>query len=484
MHPQRHPLALGHQRFERHRHAVGRRVELGDLGGGLDPQGAQGEPLRRVGEHRRALVVAVQHQQQERCVARLLRKRGRRLEQGGRGVVGVVEHEQGRELALLGAADHLERGVGGARARGVDHHPLGLDRGGELGGEPGLADPRGPGDERDSGPTLLGLGPALSKPPQLAVSTGEQRRSALELARELGRRAGVEGGIVGEDLLLEAAQLGAGLDPDLLAQGAVCGAVALHGLGLAPGAVLREHALGVEALVRRVLRDQRFESADHLGVSSRRELGVDRELERAQVKFLEAADLRARERLGGDVGERGAAPQLQRALGRPVGDPLLGLCPRALDQALEARRVHRVVGELELVAPAAGDDLRPGVVGSQCLAQLRDVVLDVLGGGLRRAITPQPVDQHVGDDGAVGAQSQHRQHRSLLASPEWERAAVDERIDAAEEADLYSHVPLYQHDGTPDPSGDQPSRRLRSSVLAAHLPGKSYTVPAPTARRL
>ena len=148
---------------------------------------------------------------------------------------------------------------------------------------------------------------------------------------------------MGEDLLLEAAQLGPGLDPDLLAQGAVGGAVALHGLGLAPGAVQREHALGVEALVGGVLRDQRLEPADRLVVASRRELGVDRELERAQVKLLEAADLRSRERLRGDVGERGAAPQLERALCRPVGDPLLGLAPRSLDEALEARRVHRVL---------------------------------------------------------------------------------------------------------------------------------------------
>ncbi len=102
---------------------------------------------------------------------------------------------------------------------------------------------------------------------------------------------------MGEDLLLEAAQLGPGLDPDLLGQGAVGGAVALHGLGLAPGAVKRQHALGVEALVGGVLCDQRLETADHVVVASRRELGVDRELDRAQVKLLEAADLGSRERL-------------------------------------------------------------------------------------------------------------------------------------------------------------------------------------------
>ena len=128
----------------------------------------------------------------------------------------------------------------------------------------------------------------------------------------------------------------------------------------------------------------------------------------------------------------------------PSAIALLVLAPRSLDQALEARRVDRVLRQLELVAATVGDDLRPGVVGGQCLSQLRDVVLDVLGGGCCRAVAPQPVDQHIGADRAVGAQSQHRQHRSLLASPEWERAAVDERIDTAEKADLNSHVPVYQ----------------------------------------
>ena len=69
------------------------------------------------------------------------------------------------------------------------------------------------------------------------------------------------------------------------------GAVALHGLGLAPGAVKRQHALGVEALVERMLCEQRLETADHVVVHSRGELGVDPQLDRAQVKLLQPADL-------------------------------------------------------------------------------------------------------------------------------------------------------------------------------------------------
>ena len=41
MDPQRHALALGHQGVERHRDSLRRRVELGDLDGGVDPQRAQ-----------------------------------------------------------------------------------------------------------------------------------------------------------------------------------------------------------------------------------------------------------------------------------------------------------------------------------------------------------------------------------------------------------------------------------------------------------
>ena len=64
--PKRHPLALGHQRLDGHRHTVGRRVELGDLGGGLHPQGAERKPLRRVGERRRAMLVSVKDEEEKR----------------------------------------------------------------------------------------------------------------------------------------------------------------------------------------------------------------------------------------------------------------------------------------------------------------------------------------------------------------------------------------------------------------------------------
>ena len=161
--------------------------------------------------------------------------------------------------------------------------------------------------------------PALAQPAQLALASGEQRRAALELDRQLDdRRRRVEARVLGEDLLLQALQLGPGLDPDLLDQRLARLAVGLERLRLAPGAIEGEHPLGVQALAQRLLGDQRLEPGDHLVVAPGGELGVDRELDRAQVKLLEPADLGSGERLGGDVGERGAAPELERGAGRAV----------------------------------------------------------------------------------------------------------------------------------------------------------------------
>ncbi len=217
MDPQRHAPALGHQGVERHRGSLRRGVELGDLDGGVGPQGAQQEPLARVGEGRRTMLVPVEHQQEQGGIARPSREGRSGLEDRGGGVVGIVQDHQGRALAPLRGMDRLQGGVGGAGARRVeDRRPgaLYLDR--ELGREPGLADAARAADERSSSAFPLGLRPALAQPAQLALAPGEERRAALELARQLLlERAGVEGGVVAEDGLLELAQLGAGPDPDL-----------------------------------------------------------------------------------------------------------------------------------------------------------------------------------------------------------------------------------------------------------------------------
>ena len=234
---------------------------------------------------------------------------------------------------------------------------------------------------------------------------------------------------------------GAGPRPDLRDQGPARLAVGLRRVGLPPGAVEGEHALGVEALVGGVLGDQRLELGDHLAVSARGELGVDRQLDRSQVKLLEPADLRPGEGLRGDVGERGTTPELERAAGRAVDDPLLRLCPGSIDQALEARRVHGVGRQLELVAATAGDDRGPRAVGAQCLPKPGDVEGKVAGGAGRRAIPPEAIDQVVHADRPIGPKREHRQDRPLFASPQRKSLAVDESVDPPQDPNfqLFSH---------------------------------------------
>ena len=200
----------------------------------------------------------MQHEQEQDGVAGPRREVGGALEQGGRGVVGIVEHEQRRTLAPVRGADRLECHVGGPGARGVDHgRGPPLDLGGELGGEPGLADARRTEEERQPGVTGLGIRPALPQPAQLALAPGEQRRSSVELGRELDSwRRRIESRILPQDGFLELAQLGPGAGPDLLDQDSARLAIRIHRRGLAAGAVEGEHSLSVEALVEGMLGEK------------------------------------------------------------------------------------------------------------------------------------------------------------------------------------------------------------------------------------
>ena len=131
--------------------------------------------------------------------------------------------------------------------------------------------------------------------------------------RWTGRRRGrrrVERRIVREDRLLEPLQLGPGLDADLLDERVARLPVGVERLGLAPGAIQREHPLGVQPLAQRVLRDERLELADHVGVPPRREVRLDRQLVRVHAQLVEPADLGGGERL---ARRRRRAPRRARA---------------------------------------------------------------------------------------------------------------------------------------------------------------------------
>ena len=229
-------------------------------------------------------------------------------------------------------------------------------------------------------------------------------------------RGAIERRVLREDRILQAPQLGARLDTDLVDQDRARLPVGLERLRLSSAAIQREHASRVQLLAQGVRFDERLELADRLGVPPRLEVRVECELGRVQTQFVEPADLGCGERLVREVGERLPAPQRKRLP-----------CARFAEQALELRRVDVAIGQLQLVAAPMGDDLC--AVAVEQPAQVRHVELDHLRRAGRRMLTPEPFGETVGGDRVPDTQRQHRQHRALLRTAERERSAIEDRLD-------------------------------------------------------
>ena len=360
--------------------------------------------------------LALAHQPRERrVVAVLARDRGDRggVERAEREIRvrgGLDRHEH--ELRAFdherllgdeqdrppGALDLFPRGVRRAGSGGVDHAPArGLNLRRKLGGEARLADPRRAGEHE---PPAAPPGPAQRVELRLAT---EERRGGVELRRQLRRQ--VERGVLAEDRVVEAPELGAGLDADRLDEHRAGVPVRVQRGGLAAAAVQREHPQAVQSFAQRLADHQRVQLADHVGVAPGGEVLADRLLDRREPQLLQPADLERRERLRGDVVERRPAPQRERVARRARGD-----------EALEAADVEIApIAEPQLVAAPARDDLRAIGGGRERLAEVRDVALDHLRRAGRRGLTPQPVDQLLGRDRHALAQREHRQERPRLA---------------------------------------------------------------------
>jgi hypothetical protein len=183
--------------------------------------------------------------------------------------------------------------------------------------------------------------------------------------------------------------------------------VRLERVGLAARAVEREHALRVQALAQRLLRQQRLELGQHLAVAAGVEILVDRDLERGRAQLVEAPDLRSGERFVGDVGQGRPAPQPQRLARGALGE-----------QPLEPGGVHPVSAQLQLVAAPARRDRVVLPVRGHRLAQVRHVELHHLGRRGWRLVAPQPVDQPLGRHGRAGVEREHREQGARLRAAE------------------------------------------------------------------
>ena len=138
-------------------------------------------------------------------------------------------------------------------------------------------------------------------------------RAAAERRRR--RRVGdgeLERRVVAEDRLLELLQRLARVEAELVDERGARVLVGGERVGLAAGAVEREHQQAAQALAQRVLAHERLELGHGLGVAAEREVGLEPLLERDEAQLLEPADLVAGERLVAEVRERRPAPEPER----------------------------------------------------------------------------------------------------------------------------------------------------------------------------
>ena len=197
---------------------------------------------------------------------------------------------------------------------------------------------------------------------------------------------------------LQPAQLGPGLEAELLDQVPAAVAHDLERVGLAAGAVEREHQRPAQPLAQRVLGHERAQLADQVGGLPARQLGGEPLLDRLQPQLLQARDLALRELVEAVVGQRRPAPQRERR----------GSCrppsarPAPLEQRLEAAAVDRLAVDLQRVARGAPAD---AAARSPSRARRRETCFCSAWSRPSGAASPQTASTSSSTDTASGARS-------------------------------------------------------------------------------
>ncbi len=234
------------------------------------------------------------------------------------------------------------------------------------------------------------------------------------------------------------------LHSELLDQGVAGGAVSPERVRLPARAVEREHELRARPLAQRLRVDDGLQLGHELDVAAEREIGVDSFLQRHEPKLLEPRDLRLREGLVREVGERRPAPERKRlAQSRrrtrciPGGQAL----PAFVCEPREAVHVHSQRIELEHVAGRApGDRLRP-----EHLPELRDVHLYRMRGRVWRLARPEDLDQLIDGDDAARVERQCCQERPRLGAAECDSLSLPRHLTGTKKPDVELRGALPAH---------------------------------------
>ena len=191
-----------------------------------------------------------------------------------------------------------------------------------------------------------------------AGRTGGLRRGGLRPAGPGGGaptggcRGGrpVQRGVLGEHGGLQPAQLGPGLQAELVGEHGAAPLVGAQRVGLPAAAVGRDDELPPAPLPQRARLNHRLQLGHGLGVPAQGQPRADPVLGGEVVRLSQPGCHGHRPRLAGELGQRVTMPQRQRVLqpgergrGLAAGQVAVGLP----GQRLEPQRVHLVVGDPE-----------------------------------------------------------------------------------------------------------------------------------------
>ena len=253
-----------------------------------------------------------------------------------------------------------------------------------------------------------------------------------------------------EDRLLEILESGAGVETELVDEACPGRAVNLERVGLTAAAVEREHLERPEPFAQGMRCGQLLQLSDRLAVAPAGQVGVDPPFERREPQLVEPGRRRPKHVTVGDVGERLAAPQRERLaqqLRRFLGMAVFERACTVRREPLEPVQVERARIDTEQIPGIACLD---GAL-AECLAKLRDIALQDVGGGVRRVVAPDRVDQPVRGHHLSRVEEQDGEHRALPGAQAC-RATVDHRLDRPEHPELRLHPGRRYHRGGHAPS--------------------------------
>jgi hypothetical protein len=140
----------------------------------------------------------------------------------------------------------------------------------------------------------------------------ESLRDRIEMVAHSGRcwsRSKLQTRVVAQDGREQLLKGTTRLDAELLDQDTARLVVGVQRLSLPRRAIEGEHELPAQALPERMLRDERLQLTDQVGVSTELEVRGNSFLERNGAQLFQPANLRLGERLEGEVGKRRPAPE-------------------------------------------------------------------------------------------------------------------------------------------------------------------------------